>query len=137
MKWLGLLVMGVVCGVGTGCAKRAPTSYELDKRSGGGIPPADPEYEHPKRYARRRARSFEEPLRSTSAVTPASRMPPRTAPVVRQVWVADQNLPDGSWLQGTWWFVEVSPSQWLHEVDPGAALFMEPVPERLPTLGGR
>ncbi len=56
-------------------------------------------------------------------------MPARTAPVVRKVWVADQKLEDGSWVQGTWMFVEVAPARWLYEVDPGAAPFVESVGE--------
>lgn len=123
IRW-GLL--GALFGAaGSGCLVRAPTSYELDKRAGNGIPPADPAYEHPRRY-RRKGVSFEEPLRSTSGIAPAPLMPARTAPVIRRVWVADQTLPDGSWLQGTWWFMEVEPSNWLHEIDPGAAPFAEP-----------
>jgi hypothetical protein len=127
---LGTMVMTL-----TGCVKRAPTSYELDKRSGLGTPPPDPSYEHPKRYQRRAARKArrhgegaEPSMRSTSLVAPTPRMPARTTPVVRRIWVADQNLSDGSWLQGTWWVVEVEPSRWLHEVDPGGAWFAEPVP---------
>ena len=123
---LGVLFTGTS---GAGCLVRAPTSYELDKRAGNGLPPADPAYEHPRRY-KRKGQSFEEPLRATSGIAPAPLLPARTAPVIRRVWVADQTLPDGSWLQGTWWYLEAEPSRWLHEIDPGAAPFAEP--ERAP-----
>lgn len=105
------------------CLRRAPTSYELDKRSGQALPPAEPQYETKKTLKKA---AFTEPLRTNSTLAPAPMMPARTAPVVRRVWVTDQTLPDGSWLQGTWWFVEVQPSRWLHEVDPGAAPFVLP-----------
>jgi hypothetical protein len=119
---LSFLILPVLC---LGCFKRAPSSYELDKRAGQPLPPAEPQYETKKSLRKQR---FEEPLRTTSTIAPAARMPARTAPVIRRVWVADQTLPDGSWLQGTWWYVEVEPSHWLHEVDPGAAPFVEPAP---------
>ncbi len=68
--------------------------------------------------------SFDEHLHTTSAITPEPMMPARVAPVVRRIWVSDQHLPDGSWLQGTWLFIEVEPSRWLDEVDPGGAPFV-------------
>jgi len=137
-RWMALCAVGgglcVGLGALTGCVRRAPTSYELDKRSGLGTPPPDAAYEHPRRYQRRAARKAgrhgggaEPSMRSTSLVAPTPRMPARTTPVVRRVWVADQNLGDGSWLQGTWWVVEIEPSKWLHEVDPGGAWFAAPV----------
>lgn len=110
----------------SGCLRRAPTTFELDKRAGNPVPPAAPEYEQPRR---KRGRQFDEPMRTTSTISPAPVLPARTAPVIRRVWVADQALPDGSWLQGTWWYIEVEPSRWLYEVDPGSAPFAEPPPE--------
>lgn len=115
------LLMAVSMG---GCLVRAPTTYELDQRAGNGIPPANPVYEHPKRH--KKGVPFEEPLHTTSGVAPTPLMPARSAPVIRRVWVADQTLPDGSWLQGTWWYLEAEPSRWLHEIDPGSAPFAEP-----------
>lgn len=109
-----------------GCLRRAPTSYELDKRAGHPLPPTEPAYETKKSL---RKASFTEPLHTTSNIARAPQMPARSAPVVRRVWVVDQTLPDGSWLQGTWWFVEVQPSRWLHEIDPGAAPFVLPEQE--------
>jgi hypothetical protein len=120
MYRLSWLILPLIC---MGCFKRAPSSYELDKRAGQPLPPAEPAYETSKSLKKQR---FEEPLRTTSTIAPAVRMPARTAPVIRKVWVADQTLPDGSWLQGTWWYVEVEPSHWLHEIDPGSAPFALP-----------
>lgn len=108
------------------CLKRAPTSYELDKRAGMGTPPAEPVHERGGKKAQRRSAAFEEPLQTSSTIAPASRMPARIEPVIRKVWVSDQQLPDGSWLQGTWLFMEVQPARWLFEVDPGGGVFVEP-----------
>jgi hypothetical protein len=135
MARVAVLACGCLGLVGlVGCVRRAPTSYELDKRAGLGTPPPEVAYEHPKRHARKADRKAgrhggvaEPSLRSTSLVPSTPRMPARTNPVLRRVWVADQTLSDGSWLQGTWWVLEVEPSRWLHEVDPGGAEFSGPV----------
>ena len=47
-------------------------------------------------------------------VKPAS-LPIREQPVVAKVWVRDQILDGGHWMQGTWIFVEVESSRWSGE----------------------
>lgn len=129
---LGLvLALLLALSVGSGCRKHAPTSYELDARAGHGVPPGDWKDRH-WRGARSqkppRGAAWSERLSTTSALAPEPWMPARVEPVIRKVWVADQQLEDGSWVQGTWMFVEVEPARWLYEVDPGAAPFAVPAP---------
>lgn len=120
MKTHSCLLVALLC---AGCMKRAPTNYELDRRAGMGTPPAEAQYE---RGPGKRPAPFDEPLQSTSVLAPAARMPARIEPVIRRVWVSDQQLPDGTWLQGTWLFMEVQPARWLFEVDPGGGVFAAP-----------
>tara|TARA_B100001245_G_C22599106_1_gene296857 strand:+ start:40 stop:477 length:438 start_codon:yes stop_codon:yes gene_type:complete len=107
----------------SGCRKHAPTSYELDQRAGHGVPPMRWKDRHWRGKKRPRGAAWQERLSTTSALAPQTSMPARTAPVVRKVWVADQQLEDGSWVQGTWMYVEVEPARWLYEVDPTSAPF--------------
>lgn len=124
-----VVMVGTVAFVGamllltTGCRKHAPTSYELDQRAGHGVPPTRWKDRHWRGKKPPRGAAWQERLSTTSALAPNTSMPARTAPVVRRVWVADQQLEDGSWVQGTWMYVEVEPARWLYEVDPTAAPF--------------
>lgn len=96
------------------CLRRAPTNFELDRRAGMPVPAAA-------------GTTFEEPVWASSTVAPEAEMPARTPPKIIRVWVADQILEDGSWLQGTWLFLEAEPPRWLPEVDPGSAPLLSPV----------
>lgn len=119
MRWLSLVCLLV------GCAHRAPTDYPMDRRSGFGVPPAEAEYISKKRH--RKAQRHAVPLlQTTSVVAPRPQMPARSAPVVRRVWMTDRILEDGSWLAGTWVWVELEPARWLPEVDPGGGVFVRP-----------
>ena len=119
-----LLATVFICASG-GCMKRAPTNYELDRRAGMATPPPEAQFEseRQKKKHRKQNPTFTEPLWTSSTLAAAPVMPARVQPVVRKIWVPDQLLEDGSWLQGTWMFVEVEPAHWLPEVDPGGAPF--------------
>lgn len=121
---LGGLAMLVALSVG--CAKHAPTSYELSVRGGQPVPPADWKDSHWRKGRPPRGAGWSELITTNSTLAPAPLMPARVEPVVKRVWVADRLMSDGSWLQGTWLFIEVEPARWLYEVDPGAAPFAEP-----------
>lgn len=116
MRWLSLLALACT----TGCLRRAPTTFELDRRAGHAPPSLDPGHRTGGRDP------VPVPLQSTSTLAAAPHMPARIEPVVQRVWVADQLLEDGSWLQGTWMFVETAPARWLVEVDPGGGTFAAP-----------
>jgi len=92
-----------------GCVSRAPTKCELDKRSG--MYPS----------------SFCDEEAAQSAMTPSALVatgvpvkpvdvPVREGPVVTKVWVHDQVLDGGHWLQGSWLFVEVEAARWSGSV---------------------
>lgn len=85
----------------TGCATRAPTKFELDRRAGL-VPEADGQ----------RTVVEAQDLRPlpTSAKVPA--MPYRTSPRVEKIWVYDQELGPNAWMQGTYVFLEVEPGRW-------------------------
>lgn len=126
---MSLWMAGVVLLVGVGCAKRAPTSYELDARAGHPVPPEDWKDKH---WRGRRPPvghvAVQHELSTTSTLAPATEMPARIEPVVKKIWIADRLLDDGSWLQGTWMYVEVEPAKWLYEVDPYSSPFASPAP---------
>lgn len=98
----------------SGCAiTRAETNYELNRRAGEPIP----------------AESVEDSLslRSNSSLPKRPYMPARLPPVVERVWLFDKQI-GGYWQQGTWIWLEVEPSRWLSEVDPGGApLVLTPI----------
>ena len=126
IRWglLGALFgAGWLQGAGASSGRRRPTSSTSGQAPGSRRPirTTSTRSGTAGRAERSRSRSGRHP-----GFAPAPLMPARTAPVIRRVWVADQTLPDGSWLQGTWWFMEVEPSHWLYEIDPGAAPFAEP-----------
>jgi hypothetical protein len=97
----------------TGCMKRAPTTYELDRRAGFGVPGAD------------HNRDALDDVHTSSAVARSPRMPVKVPPLIERVWVSDLPLGDGARLQGTWLFLEVEKGRWLDEVDPGGAPLLD------------
>jgi hypothetical protein len=95
--------------VSIGCVSRAPTKCELDKRSG----------LYPTSYCdgeQVQGTSAPQALSASVGSTHATGLPVREGPVVAKVWVADQVLDGGHWMQGTWLFVEVESSRWSGEV---------------------
>ena len=93
----------------TGCLTRAPTTYELDRRSGM-LPPNQVQIKDD--LAK---------MQTSSNIARQSQMPARLSPLVERIWVNSQILPDGSKLDGTWMWIEVEKSKWLDENDPGSA----------------
>ena len=95
--------------VTAGCATRAPSDYELDRRAGL-LPTA--EVERLKREAN--------DVRQVAGASKVVREPPRSKPRLERIWVYDQELDGGYWLQGTYVFLEVEPGRWLEgETAPG------------------
>jgi hypothetical protein len=92
-----------------GCVSRAPTKCELDKRSG----------LYPSSYCdaeKANDTGAAQTLTAGLAPTRAAALPVREGPVIAKVWVAEQLLDGGHWMQGTWLFVEVESSRWSGEV---------------------
>lgn len=94
-----------------GCVSRAPTDCELDRRAG----------VYPSSFCDKDAAALprERPALVGAGIgaaeaKPAS-LPIREQPVVAKVWVRDQILDGGHWMQGTWIFVEVESSRWSGE----------------------
>ncbi len=91
------------------CASMPDGTYELDRRSGMTPPGAgSPEL-------------VVDSMRTERTLGRAASMPARVEPLIEKVWVYDQILEGGHWLQGTWMFVEIEKSKWLPEVDTGYA----------------
>lgn len=109
-----------------GCVSRAPSDCELDKRAGV-YPSSFCDIENAKTVPSEAVRG--EPVRPKAAALPV-----RDEPVVAKVWVHDQILDGGNWLQGTWLFIEVEPSQWARSVERGAEIVL-PVSVRAPRPG--
>lgn len=90
--------------VSTGCATRAPSDYELDRRAG--LTPSD-ESEAPQMDLTLLPHHQKDP-----------KLPFRTPPRLEKIWVYDQELEGGSWLQGTFVYLEVSPGGWSLHGEP-------------------
>jgi hypothetical protein len=88
-----------------GCVSRAPTDCELDKRSG----------LYPSSFCEGNAdKSAVGPTqRATAANVKPNEIPVRSEPLVKRVWIHDQILEGGHWMQGTWAYIEVEPSKWV------------------------
>lgn len=108
-KRLALISAFLVLG---GCVTKFPTDYELDRRSGSTPASGIPGIESLSNYSLRDA-----------PMTP-DYMPVRSQPVVTKVWVYDRRLGP-NWLQGTWMFIEVQPSQWVTELEPRSNNFVQ------------
>lgn len=120
MKRQLLSALMLVSGLGA-CATRAPSTHELERRSGlsgGG-------YDE---------KSFEAELGRIGVETAQGKesgAPVRLAPVIARVWLHDQVLDDGGWLQGTWMFVEVEGSKWVRTPEASGGALTLPVPDRI------
>ena len=88
----------------SGCATRAPTDYELDRRAGL-VPTVEVE----------RLSREADLLRHVEGSPKPALEPPRTKPRLERVWVYDQELDGGYWLQGTYLYLEVEPGRWQEE----------------------
>lgn len=93
-----------------GCITRAPTSYELDRRSGM-IPPTQDNVPSDELAQ----------MKTSSTIARAPRVPVKVPPLIEKVWLSDIGLGDGARLQGTWLYLEVEAGRWLDEIDPGGA----------------
>ncbi len=93
----------------SGCSSTTPSEFELDRRSG----------LTPSVSLQTQAINNLSDVHVLSDENKKSYMPARSEPVVEKIWVYDQRLGP-NWLQGTWYFVEIEPSHWLNEVDPGS-----------------
>jgi len=99
------------------CASRAPTTHELDSRSGlYGNATTEPAYDRELATAQNQKMLAKE-----------NGAPLRVSPLVTKVWIHDQALEGGHWLAGTWAFIEVEPSRWLRTPDVPGADLAEPV----------
>jgi hypothetical protein len=89
----------------TACATRAPTQYELDRRAG--LSPSE------------EVSSLEETdLRKLALTQKDPKHPIRRPAQLEKVWVYDQELDGGYWMQGTFVYLEVSPGEWTMEEIP-------------------
>ena len=93
----------------SGCSSTTPSEFELDRRSG----------LTPSVSLQTQAINNLSDVHVLSDENKKSYMPARTEPIVEKIWVYDQRLGH-NWLQGTWYFIEIKPSDWLNEVDPGS-----------------
>lgn len=109
MKWMNLVFSIVLPAQGAllGCATRAPTKFELDRRAG-----LMPESEASQK-------ALESPLLTALAtVKKIPHSPHRVGPRIEKIWVYDQELGSSAWMQGTFVFLEVEPGRWATE-EPG------------------
>lgn len=114
MKYLLLPFLIVL----TSCQTTAPSNYELNRRSGLSVAVDAKSTEETRKEELAKIRTgrlgSKEPL-----------MPARVAPIIEKVWVYDQIVNEGEWMQGTWMFIEVEKAKWLPEIDTGHGSFLE------------
>ncbi len=101
------------CGALVSCVSRAPTECELDKRSG--LYPTSFCENVSDSKAAQGSTEKSAALNSNAGLIKASIIPMRSQPIVKRVWMTDQILAGGHWMQGTWIYVEIEPSEWLEE----------------------
>ncbi len=92
------------------CVSRAPTDCELDKRSG----------QYPSSFCDEKDAKKDSPAPEVSgsrSLNPSRKpsIPIREEAQIARVWVADQKIDGGHWMQGTWIFVELEGSRWSGE----------------------
>lgn len=113
-----IIILATFSGINSACQTTAPSHYELNRRSGLSISVDDPKSQKDSTGEVSQIRAGRLPSKDAFA-------PARTAPVIEKVWVYDQIINDGQWLQGTWIFLEVEKAKWLPEIDIGQGSFLE------------
>jgi hypothetical protein len=103
----------------SGCQTMAESKYELNRRSGLGL---DEDQGTTGGVVVDKDMAS---IRTGRMPARAAQMPVRLPPVIEKVWVYDQIINDGQWIQGTWLFVEIEGSRWLSEVDSGSGSFID------------
>lgn len=103
----------------TGCQTSAPSNYELNRRSGLSL-------EEDQGVTTEQSVDKDlSAIRTSRLPAKSAQMPARLPPIVEKVWVYDQIINEGEWMQGTWVFVEVERAKWLPEVDSGSGSFID------------
>lgn len=93
------------------CSHRAPSNYELDRRSGLSPITEDSEDSEDKlKYIGQ--------LRTGTVTGKEAFQPARVPSIVEKVWLYERKIGD-HWMQGTWAFLEVEGEKWLSEIDSG------------------
>jgi hypothetical protein len=118
MKIVRFTMLAIVA-VTAGCQTMAESNYELNRRSGLGL---EADKGQPADSVLNKDMAA---LRTSRMPARAPHMPVRLPPIVEKVWVYDQIINDGQWLQGTWLFVEVEGPRWLSEIDSGSGSFLD------------
>ena len=95
--WLVMLVAA------SACVKQAPSTYEMDARSGFAVPrkPTHSKVPRAHRKALAQAGYLETMWTVSTPPAPGPEVPLRVQPVVEKVWVPGHLHPDGSYQQGT------------------------------------
>ena len=114
MKYIAIVILSALCA----CQTTAPSNYELNRRSGLGVSLDRENKEEARRGELSKVRTGRLP--SKEAVMPA-----RVAPVIEKIWMYDQIVNEGEWMQGTWIFIEVEKAKWLPELDSGYGSFID------------
>ena len=102
----------------TSCQTMAPSNYELNRRSGLSVTADTEDNEDARKGELAKIRTGRLPSKNPL-------MPARVAPVIEKIWVYDQIVNEGEWMQGTWIFIEVEKAKWLPELDSGHGSFID------------
>lgn len=89
------------------CITRAPSNYELDRRAG----------HSPKNLSISAYKRVAKEIHGIKGQDTKFIAPKRVEPRVEKVWIYNQALNDGTYLQGTFVFMQIDDGYWLNPAD--------------------
>ena len=114
----------ILCGallILSGCATLAPSSYELNKRSGiareaSGFKKLSDKNKNQVIYNSGLKEKSDRKLNRLALTSGFTAQPRRIPPRVTKLWVYDQLINRDVWLAGTWMYLEVEKAHWQRNV---------------------
>lgn len=89
------------------CVTRAPSDYELDRRAG----------RLPKKEDKTSYKAISKEIHEIKGQNKVPVKPTRIAPRIENIWIYNQELNDGTYLQGTFLFIQIDNGYWLNPSD--------------------
>lgn len=98
---LSCMLMSAFC---VSCITRAPSNYELDRRAG--LPPSN--------LSKISHKEIVKEIHGTKGQDKQSIGLKRAEPRIEKVWIYSQELNDGTYLQGTFMFMQIDNGYWVN-----------------------
>lgn len=107
MKHFFILSCIFISSLCASCITRAPSNYELDRRAG----------RVPGNLSVSVHKQFANEIHEIKGQETQSIEPKRVEPRIEKVWIYNQELNDGAYLQGTFVFMQIDNGYWLNPAD--------------------